>query len=57
MAEEVAHALAYLHDRGVYHRDLKAENVLVFPGNNDGFLLKLADFGLGFLKGFERDKK
>jgi serine/threonine protein kinase len=24
--------------------------VLVFPGDNDGFLLKLADFGLGFLK-------
>lgn len=49
MAQEMANALAYLHDRGVFHRDLKCENVLVFPGNNDGFLLKLADFGLGFL--------
>ncbi len=29
--------------------DLKCENVLVFPGNNDGYLLKLADFGLSFL--------
>ncbi len=50
MAEEISHALAYLHDRGVFHRDLKAANVLVFPGDNGGFLLKLADFGLGFLK-------
>ena len=49
MANEIAHALSYLHERGVYHRDLKAENVLVFPGDNDGYLLKLGDFGLGFL--------
>ena len=50
MSEEISHALAYLHERGVFHRDLKSANVLVFPGDNDGFLLKLADFGLGFLK-------
>ncbi|KPI87527.1 putative serine/threonine-protein kinase putative protein kinase [Leptomonas seymouri] len=37
----VAKALAYLHDLGVAHRDLKLENVLI---DEDG-VAKLADFG------------
>mmetsp|Transcript_10147 Transcript_10147/g.31207 ORF Transcript_10147/g.31207 Transcript_10147/m.31207 type:complete len:611 (-) Transcript_10147:1638-3470(-) len=38
---QVAKALAYMHDRGLIHRDLKAENVLI-----DNKTVKLADFGL-----------
>jgi carbon catabolite-derepressing protein kinase len=37
-----AAALHHCHTAGVYHRDLKAENILL----NKDFLLKVADFGL-----------
>lgn len=41
LARDVARALAYLHARGVVHRDLKSKNVLV--GEDLG--AKLSDFG------------
>lgn len=94
MAEEIARGLAYLHDRGVFHRCecisrpsillgqltpslqgsqgaplllphcplrplahcMQCENVLVFPGDNDGLLMKVADFGLGFLSDMQAEK-
>jgi serine/threonine protein kinase len=36
-------AVSYCHERGVYHRDLKPDNILVF---DHGKTIKLADFGL-----------
>lgn len=43
---EIGTALSFLHDCGIAHGDVKAENVLVFPDPSNGFLMKLSDFGL-----------
>lgn len=44
-------ALAYLHERGILHRDMKGSNILL----NASGELKLADFGLARL--YNRRKK
>ncbi|WP_257461885.1 serine/threonine-protein kinase [Archangium lipolyticum] len=45
---EVALVLAELHERGVCHRDIKADNILVRDGDEKPFLI---DFGAVFLPG------
>jgi eukaryotic-like serine/threonine-protein kinase len=40
-----AQAVAAAHDIGVLHKDLKPANILVVPGSNGGWQIKLADFG------------
>ncbi len=47
VAKEVCDALAYLHENGVFHRDLHSGNVL-FRNNGE---LVVADFGLSRRKG------
>jgi len=49
VAAQVCQALAFIHSRGIVHRDVKAENVVFF---GTGYQAKLIDFGTA---GFEAD--
>ncbi len=40
-------AVAYLHERNILHRDIKAENLLLFRRLDGEYALKLIDFGFG----------
>ncbi len=51
LCHQMLGGLAYLHHKGIIHRDMKGSNILV---NNRGEL-KLADFGLARV--FEKRKK
>jgi tetratricopeptide (TPR) repeat protein/tRNA A-37 threonylcarbamoyl transferase component Bud32 len=45
VAEQILTALAAAHDKGVVHRDMKPENVMLTPGGQ----VKILDFGLSQL--------
>jgi serine/threonine protein kinase len=47
--------MSYCHNRGIVHRDLKLENVLIkTPGDN---LIKVVDFGIaGVCEANKKDK-
>jgi serine/threonine protein kinase len=39
-------ALAHVHQQGVFHRDMKPENILIGYGDDKNIIVNLADFGL-----------
>ena len=41
MATQMANALQYLHEKGIAHRDVKLENMLV----DENFNIKVCDLG------------
>jgi 5'-AMP-activated protein kinase catalytic alpha subunit len=53
--KQIVNAMSYCHNRGIVHRDLKLENVLIkSPGDN---LIKVVDFGIaGVCEANKKDK-
>jgi serine/threonine-protein kinase len=49
IASAIASALGAAHERGIVHRDLKPENVFLACRDDQGFELKLLDFGVAKL--------
>jgi serine/threonine protein kinase len=54
LCHDTAAGLQALHDVGLIHGDVKADNVLLFSGK-DRRVAKLADFGFSLVEGFESD--
>lgn len=51
LMRQLSHALAFLHSRGICHRDLKLENILVTKPDDEGnIIVKIADFGLAYFE-------
>lgn len=44
--KSITEAVAYIHEKGVIHRDLKLANILLHD-ENDFTSIKIIDFGLG----------
>lgn len=53
VGQEVASALAFVHEREIVHRDIKPANILLTLGSG-GTTAKLADFGIARLEGATR---
>ena len=45
ISEQILRGIAYLHRRGICHRDLKLENIL-YEDSTAGSSIRLIDFGL-----------
>jgi serine/threonine protein kinase len=49
-ARQITRGLAHAHERGIVHRDLKTDNVLVVREDEDEEVAKILDFGLAQIR-------
>ncbi len=50
IVRQVLDGLAAAHDKGIVHRDLKAENVFLVPKDGDPDFVKVVDFGISKMR-------
>ena len=55
LVRQIAATLEYAHGKGVVHRDVKPENILINRFGDEAEQAVLVDFGIAFLLGSERD--
>lgn len=50
IVQQIGAALGAAHEKGVFHRDLKPNNVMLVPGGKGGETVKVIDFGVAKIK-------
>lgn len=50
MALELARAIAFIHGKGVVHKDIKDTNILLVKADNDYYTAKIADLGISSIR-------